>query len=184
MALTYTPAVESGGVMPPFKLKDVQNQWHSSTDFEAAKAKVIVFMCGHCPYVQAIEDRMIQLGTDLKKLNAVMIGICSNDPTDYPEDTPEALRERWVKKGYSFPLLLDDTQSVAKSFGAVCTPDFFVFDQSDRLSYRGRMDDSWKNPNLVKRRELFEAVQAIVAGKKVDPNAHPSLGCSIKWREE
>ncbi len=184
MALTYTPAEDLGRSMPTFTLKDVMGVPHSSTDVAAAPAKVIVFMCGHCPYVQAIEDRLIILGRDLKKMNVAMFGICSNDPTDYPEDRPEALLQRWKEKNYSFPLLLDTDQSVAKTYGAVCTPDFFVFDGDGRLAYRGRLDDSWKKPSLVTRHELFEAVQDIVSGKRPTVDQHPSMGCSIKWKGE
>jgi peroxiredoxin len=181
MALTFTPLDNIGMPFPEFNLPAVDGKNFSSSEFLSAQAKVIMFICNHCPYVKAIEDRLITLGHDLKKINIPLIAICSNDPQEYPEDNFEALKKRAEEKKYPFVYLHDPDQKVAQQFGAVCTPDFFVFDRDNKLGYRGRLDDSWKNPDLVKRRELFEAVQEILKQNYVSFTQTPSMGCNIKW---
>ena len=140
-----------------------------------------MFICNHCPYVIAIEDRLIQLGHDLKKQDIHLIAICSNDETTYSDDSFINLQKRAADKKFSFVYLHDKSQEVAKNFGAVCTPDFFVFDQSAKLAYRGRLDDSWKDSLKVKSRELYDAVLEIAAGKPISMPQTSSMGCSIKW---
>ena len=125
MALTYTPTGELGSKLPTFKLPDVNGREHHSSSIEGSAAKLVVFICAHCPYVLAIEDRLIELGKKLEGLDVPMLAICSNDSTDYPEDRPEALKQRSEQKGYTFPYLIDEAQTVAKDFGAVCTPRLF-----------------------------------------------------------
>ncbi len=181
MALLYTPDVAMGTPMPTFQLKTVDGRDFSSSQINSAPAKVIVFMCNHCPYVKAIESRLIALGRDLDLLKVPLIGICSNDPSEYPEDAPAELLKRWREREYSFEYLIDETQDVAQTFGAVCTPDFFVYDRANRLAYRGRLDDSWKDASKVTRRELKLAVEKILKGEPV-PEQSPSMGCSIKWK--
>ncbi len=187
MALTYTPTGELGSLMPAFNLKTVDGQTWSSTSIRGAKAKVVVFMCNHCPYVKAIEDRLIQLAKDLAKDNVPFVGICSNDPDEYAEDHPKQLLARWREKNFGFTYLVDDGQAVARSFGAVCTPDFFVYDDQERLVYRGRLDDSWRDEKKVTRRELKAAVSRILSEprtteKMIVIEQTPSMGCSIKWK--
>lgn len=183
MALTYTPAGETGSLLPKFELPTVDGKIFSSKDTEGAKATVIMFICNHCPYVQAIEDRMIKLAQEWREKNVQFVGICSNDPTDYPEDKPEELLKRWRDKNYGFPYLIDESQNVAKAFGAVCTPDIFVYAQN-KLFYRGRFDDSWRDPQKVKKQELHEALKAITSGQIAPSPQNPSMGCSIKWKGE
>lgn len=181
MALLYTPAGELGAPLPRFDLPDLHGEMFSSKSIEGAKAKLIAFLCGHCPYVQAIEDRLVTLGKDLQALSVPMLAICSNDSEEYPEDSAASLLRRANSKGYTFPYLIDESQTVAKQFGAVCTPDFFVFDAADRLVYRGRLDDSWKDASKVTKREMYEAIGQVVQGqKKIEQK--PSMGCSIKWK--
>ncbi|MCB0393055.1 MAG: thioredoxin family protein [Bdellovibrionales bacterium] len=181
MALTHTPLVDESFRCPDFKLKAVDGKTYSNPDFQGSKFLAVVFMCNHCPYVKAIEDRLIQVAKDIRELGGSFVGISSNDSEKYPEDSFENLQKRWRDKSYDFPYLFDETQSVAKAFDAVCTPDFFVFDAKGFLKYRGRLDDSWKEPELVTKRELLEACRAIANGKSV-PDQTPSMGCSIKWR--
>ncbi len=140
-----------------------------------------MFICNHCPYVKAIEDRLIQLGHDLKARKINLIGICSNDEKNYPEDSFENLKKRSIEKKYSFIYLHDKTQEVAKNFGAVCTPDYFVYDKNLKLAYRGRLDDSWKDATAVTKRELYDAVICLDENKPIDFLETPSMGCSIKW---
>lgn len=179
---TYTPEkIEFGIKIPEFKLSAVDGKTYSEKDFINGKPLVIMFICNHCPYVQAIEDRLIQLGNDLKQKKINVVAICSNDEITYPDDSFENLKKRALEKNYSFAYLHDKTQDVAKKFGAVCTPDYFVYDKSGGLAYRGRLDDSWKDANLVKNRELFDAVIELNENKKISRVQTPSMGCSIKW---
>ncbi len=183
MALTYTPPGELGSPCPDFTLPGVDGKTYSLKDFADAKALVVAFICNHCPYVQAIEDRFIALAKELTPKGVQFVGICANDPTDYPEDRPEELKKRWLEKRYGFPYLIDEEQEIARKFGAVCTPDFYVFNSARDLVYRGRLDDSWRNPERVKRQELKEAVLRVLAGQPPDPAQNPSMGCSIKWKK-
>lgn len=167
--------------MPPFRLPGVDGREHAETDYARAKALLIMFICNHCPYVKAIEDRLIELGKRAQANGAAIVAICSNDPEEYPEDRFDRLKARWEDKKYPFPYLHDETQAVARSFGAVCTPDFFLYDGNRRLVYRGRLDDSWKDPAKVRRRELEDAINEVLAGGTPPLEQTPSMGCSIKW---
>lgn len=184
MALLYTPETEIGTPLPSFELPTVSGQSLSSESLLEAPVKLVVFICAHCPYVIAIEERLIQLGQFLAEKNWPMVAICSNDPTEYPEDSPQALLKRSKDMGYSFPYLVDQSQQVAKLFGAVCTPDFFVYDKENQLSYRGRLDDSWKAPEKVEREELKAAMIKIAQNEKLTEQSTPSMGCSIKWKND
>ena len=113
-----------------------------------------------------------------------LVGICSNDAETYPDDAFDQLAARWRARGYGFPYLHDEPQTVARAFGAVCTPDIFVYDRDRRLAYRGRIDDSWKDESKVTRRELATALDALLEGGKPGVAQRPSMGCSIKWRSE
>lgn len=182
MALTYTPPPQNT-IMPDFALKTVTGENWSTQSLAQYPAKVIGFICNHCPYVQAIEGRLIQLAKDLKLINVPFVGICANDPGEYPEDAPSELLKRWQTMKYGFTYLIDEKQEVARAFGAVCTPDFFVYNQENKLIYRGRLDNSWKDEAKVTRKDLRLAVDAILKGAKNIPEQSPSMGCSIKWRK-
>lgn len=181
MALTFTPFAELGEDCPDFKLPAVDGKTYSLKDFSGKPALVVMFICNHCPYVQAIEDRLIQLGQDLAQQNVAVVAICSNDAADHPEDSFANLKKRSEEKHYPFVYLHDESQAVAHKFGAVCTPDYFVYDKNLKLAYRGRLDDSWKDAAKVTKRELFSAVQDLLAGAKVSAEQTASMGCSIKW---
>jgi hypothetical protein len=141
-----------------------------------------MFICNHCPYVKAVEDRIIRLAKDYAPRGVQVAGICSNDAETYPDDAFDALAVRWRERGYGFPYLHDESQDVARAFGAVCTPDIFVYDREGRLAYRGRIDDSWKDESKVTTRELAGALDALLAGERPAEKQRPSMGCSIKWR--
>ena len=182
MSLTYTPAGELGSILPKFNLPAVDG---SRLDGATVKAPILImFICNHCPYVQAIEHRLIQLAREFQPRGLNVIAICSNDAKDYPEDAPPELLKTWREKNYGFPYLIDEKQDVAKKFGAVCTPDLFLYDASRKLVYRGRLDDSWKNEKLVQRQELKQAITATLSGKSVNVTQNPSMGCSIKWKKD
>lgn len=179
---TYTPEkVEFGTSIPEFSLPATDGKTYSKKDFLNGEPVVFMFICNHCPYVKAIEDRLITLGSDLKKKNINVVAICSNDEISYPEDSFENITKRAQEKNYSFTYLYDKSQDVAKSFGAVCTPDYFVYDKNAKLAYRGRLDDSWKEPEKVKNRELYNAVVELSQNQKISHPQTPSMGCSIKW---
>jgi len=182
MALTYTPDAELNSPCPEFSLKSVDGKIFSKSDLQSKDASIFMFICNHCPYVKAIEKRLIQLGNEMIEHNVQILAICSNDSTDFPEDSPENLLKRWKEMEYPFPYLIDESQSVAKEFQAVCTPDFFVYDGSLRLVYRGRLDDSWKDDSKVTSRELILAVRNILSGESINEIQIPSMGCSIKWK--
>lgn len=182
MALMYSPSAELGSPLPTFRLKSVDGKIYSSGDFSSAKAFLVMFICNHCPYVKAIEERILQLARDLQPKGLAMVAICSNDPTDYPEDEPAQLLKRWSEKNYGFPYLVDEDQTVAKAFAAVCTPDIFLYDAAQRLSYRGRFDDSWKDAGKVQKQELRLACEALLGGRTPQADQTPTMGCSIKWK--
>ncbi len=177
-----TPAAALGTPCPDFLLPDVHGTPRSRDDVVTGPASLVVFFCNHCPYAQAVEDRVIALHHELAPRGLTTTLIAANDWQAYPDDAPEQLRERADRKRYPFPYLVDGTQKVARSFDAACTPDFFLFDADKKLAYRGRLDDNWKRPDQVKRRELKEAIEAVLAGQKPATPQHPSLGCSIKWK--
>jgi peroxiredoxin len=179
MALTKSLEAELGRPCPEFSLPSTQGGQVSSFDLISTQQPfLIVFMCNHCPYVKAIEDRLETLAKDLKALGMSMVGISANDASRYPEDSFENMK----LKNYSFPYLYDESQKVARDFGAVCTPDFFGFDSKGKLAYRGRLDDNWQNPEQVTRRELFEAMKLLKKGETIPWKQMPSMGCSIKWK--
>ena len=182
MVLTESCDLPLGTPCPGFQLPSVDGRMFALEDFRDAKVLVVLFICSHCPYVQAVEDRIIQLQRDYAPRGVELVGICSNDPTDYPEDRPERLLVRWREKQYGFPYLIDASQDIARAFHAVCTPDIFVFDSRLKLAYRGRIDDSWKDPAKVSRRDLRDAFEALLSGQPVSADQIPSMGCSIKWR--
>ena len=181
MAIESKSAV-TGTACPAFDLPAVDGRRYGRDDFASAPVLVVMFICNHCPYVKAVEDRLIDLNRAYAPRGVQFVGICSNDAETHPDDSFESLAERWRSKGYGFPYLHDESQEVARAFGAVCTPDLFVFDRDRQLAYRGRIDDSWKDPAKVTRRELAEALDALLAGRAPAADQRPSLGCSIKWR--
>lgn len=183
MALTYTPTDELGIPCPDFTLPATNGKTYSLKNITNGNPFVIMFICNHCPYVKAIEDRLITLGQDLQKKNVSVIAISSNDAQTYPDDSFAELKLRAELKNYPFPYLYDESQMVAKTFGAVCTPDFFVYNKKSLLAYRGRLDDNWKEPGKVTRRELWQAVESLLISDEFPTEQTPSMGCSIKWRK-
>lgn len=182
MALMYTPEAELLSTCPQFSVEDLQGNLKTNKDFAHAKVKLFAFICNHCPYVQAIESRLIELAHELKPHGVETIAICSNDPTEYEEDSRENLLKGWKEKNYNMPYLFDETQEMAKSFGAICTPDFFAYNSEDQLIYRGRLDDSWRDASKVERQEMKNAIMEWLNDKTIAKDQLPSMGCSIKWK--
>lgn len=184
MALTYTPDTHPGMICPIFKLPSIDGDYFDNTLFHEQRGVLFAFICNHCPYVKAVEDRLITLAAELAPLKVRFVGVCSNDTADYPEDSRENLLNRWSEKRMEFVYLHDEKQTLARSMGAVCTPDFFLFDDKQKLFYRGRLDDAWKNPSQVTSRDLFSAAQLMLKGEPAPSKQIPSMGCSIKWLKE
>ena len=180
MALTESGMIPLGSPCPGFKLPGVDGRVWGLDDFHS-ELLLVVIMCNHCPYVQAVDDRINLLARACAG-RCDVVAINANDPVAYPEDGFEAMRARASMKHYAFPYLQDEDQSVARAFGALCTPDFFLYDRSRILRYRGRLDDNWKDPESVKKRDLREAIEALLEGGEPDVVQRPSMGCSIKWK--
>ncbi len=181
MALVHTPENFENTPIPDFNLLATDLKYYNLNNFKNNNPILIMFICNHCPYVKAIEDRLIQLGHDLKNEDINVVAICSNDEMNYPDDSFEKLKSRSEEKKYPFVYLHDKDQTVAKLFGAVCTPDFFLYDKNLKLKYRGRLDDSWKDESLVTKRELFSAAMDLKNTNEISFKQTPSMGCSIKW---
>ncbi|SVE34078.1 uncharacterized protein METZ01_LOCUS486932 [marine metagenome] len=180
MALTESTMVKLESQVHDFSLPDTNGNNVSLGDFES-DALVVIFTCNHCPYAKAVEDRLIVLGNDyLGQTDFVLIS--SNEIENFPDDSPEKMAERHQRKSYPFPYLFDESQEVAKAYGAVCTPDIFLYNKDRKLEYRGRLDDNWKEPEKVTREELRMAIDAVLSGNKIDFDQVPSMGCNIKWK--
>lgn len=182
MAATSTKMMLLGTKAPQFTLPDVSTgRIASLEDFKDRKALLVMFICKHCPYVMHVKQALIDLGKDYADRSLGIVSISSNDPDAYPEDAPKRLATMAAE--FAFPLLYDETQAVAKSYMAACTPEFFLFDTDRRLVYSGQLDDSRPGNNRpVTGRDLRTAIDAVLAGKPVDPNQRASVGCSIKWK--
>jgi peroxiredoxin len=168
--------------LPKFVLPDVFGQEYRSTELADEKILVVLFICAHCPYVQAIEGRFIALAASYIVRPVQFIGICSNDSTTYPADAPHMLAARALELNYPFPYLHDESQSVAKLFDAACTPECYVYDFSQHLVYHGRIDDNWKNELAVQSQDLKAAIDRVLDGKEPLEPQYPAIGCAIKWK--
>ncbi len=178
-----TGELKIGTVAPDFKdLPGIDGQKYSLSSFADRKVAVVVFSCNHCPYVQAYEDRMIAFQKDYGSRGVQLIAINSNEIEHYPEDNFDAMVKRAKLKGYNFPFLRDDDQSVATAYGATHTPEFFVFDEKRKLRYHGKFDDNYQNPKGVRATYVKNAVDALLAGKDVAEPETYSIGCTIKWK--
>ena len=172
-----------GSVAPSFKkLPGVDGKSYSLEDFAGAKLLVVVFSCNHCPYVQAYEERIMSFEKEYRAKGVCLVAINSNEVENYPEDNFDEMVKRAKLKGFDFPYLRDEDQSVAEGFGATHTPEFFILDNKRKIRYHGKMDDNHQNPSGVKRRYVQEAVDALLSGKPVAEPETYSIGCTIKWR--
>jgi peroxiredoxin len=179
---TESKPVELGFPCPDFRLPSVDGTTVTRDDFASTPLLGVFFYCNHCPYAKAIEGRLIELERDYRDKGFRFVAISANDAATHPEDSFANMKKRAGDRGYRFPYLYDESQSVARAFGAVCTPDLHVFDRERKLAYHGRLDDSPMDPSKVKRRELRESVDALLDGRTADPRQNPCIGCSIKWK--
>lgn len=214
MSLTESKMIELGTEAPEFALADVVTgrswgrddvaalAWDDEASDETNRMKgggtsksgrhglLVMFVCVHCPYVKHVEEELARIGRDYEGKIGIA-AICSNDVAGYPQDAPENMKAQAKRLGFRFPYLFDETQEVARSYGAVCTPDFFLFDAEMRLVYRGQLDDSRPrrpsgggNDVPVTGKDLRAAMDAVIEGKRPNPNQRQSIGCNIKWRED
>ncbi len=184
MVSLQTPVCEFDRPAPDFSLPGVDGKIWTRDDCKGEKGLLVMFICNHCPYVKAVIHRIIRDTKELADYGIGSVAILSNDPTDYPEDSFENMQRIAKELDFPFPYLLDETQAVAKAYGAVCTPDFFGYNAQLGLQYRGRLDESRKEtaPEGV-RRDLFEAMKQVAETGQGPQEQIPSMGCSIKWRE-
>jgi peroxiredoxin len=184
MVSLETPVCDFGRPAVDFSLPGIDGREWTLRECAGEKGLLVMFICNHCPYVKAIRDRLVRDTRELEQLGINSVAIMSNDPSMYEEDSFENMRKISEEFGFNFPYLLDESQHVAQSYGAVCTPDFFGYNATMELQYRGRLDESRKNaadPNV--RRDLFEAMRLVAETGKGPKDQIPSMGCSIKWKE-
>jgi peroxiredoxin len=179
----HTPVCEFGSKAPDFDLVGIDGRRHSLASVRGPNGLLVMFICNHCPYVQAVIDRIVRDCRELATHGIGTVAIMSNDPTDYPEDSFGNMKKLAESLDFPFPYVWDETQEVAKVYGAVCTPDFFGFNANLELQYRGRLDASGRSPAPPgAKRELLEAMIAIARTGRGPVDQTPSMGCSIKWR--
>jgi peroxiredoxin len=182
MAVVSTPVCDFGWKAADFALAGVDGKTYRLADVKGAKGTLVIFMCNHCPYVKAAIGRIVRDARELAALGIGCIGIMSNDTAAYPEDSFENMKTFARRHSLPFPYVIDETQEVARAYGAACTPDFFGFNAALELQYRGQLDDGRMNSDKVTRRDLFEAMAAIAKTGQGPREQIPSMGCSIKWR--
>ncbi|MCP6757579.1 MAG: thioredoxin family protein [Fischerella sp. CENA71] len=184
MALTPSTMLPLGTLAPDFQLLDVvSSETVSLSKFASKKALLVIFLSRHCPFVQHIKSELAKLGKDYRDHNIGIVAISANDPNTHPNDAPESLKAFAQELDLSYPLLFDETQKAAKNFFAACTPDFFLFDASRKLVYRGQLDDSRPNNGVpVTGKDLRTAIEDVLSDRLITWEQKPSIGCNIKWK--
>ncbi len=183
MVKTASTMKKLGTPAPRFELTNVDGRLVSLDDFRDKPVLLVIFMCNHCPFVKHVADGVTQLAMDYMPKGVAIVGINSNDAATHPHDSPEQMVHEAEARGYPFPYLYDETQEVAKAYGAACTPDFFLFDKGRKLVYRGQLDASRPGNNVpVTGADLRAALDAVLAGKLPAEKQIPSIGCNIKWK--
>ncbi len=186
MVQTASNMMPLGTKAPDFCLTDtISGNERCLSELRGEVATVVMFICNHCPFVKHIKSELVNLGQEYPTKGIGLIAISSNDVSSYPEDSPDKMKALALSIGYNFPYLYDETQAVARAYDATCTPDFFIFDKELKCVYRGQLDDSRPGNDIsVTGRDIRSALNTIIAGKEVDMNQKPSVGCSIKWKEQ
>jgi len=174
-----------GDIAPDFALPGIDGRTWRYADTAGPNGLVVMFICNHCPYVQAVVDRIVRDASALRELGVGAVAISSNDAVTYPEDSFENMKAFARRHGFDFPYLYDEPQQVARAYGAVCTPEFFGFDRDRVLQYRGRLDASGRHPAAPDaKRELYEAMKRVAETGRAPDEQTSSIGCSIKWKLE
>ncbi|MBS7255896.1 thioredoxin family protein [Flavobacterium branchiicola] len=184
MARTPSNMIPLGTIAPEFYLKDTNsNNIYSFEDLKGSKGTLVIFMCNHCPFVLHVITEIVMIANDYRVQGLGIVAISSNDIEKYPEDSPEMMTEFAFKNKIDFPYLFDETQEIAKAYEAACTPDFFLFDNQDRLFYRGQLDDSRPGNGIpLSGNDLRSAIDALIYNRTLSEIQKPSIGCNIKWK--
>ena len=173
--------LKTGDIAPDFELLGIDDKKHSLNDYHGKKGILIIFMCNHCPYVKAKVDAFNELyekfGNEIH-----IIGINSNDSNDYPEDSFDAMKQTAKEKKFGFDYLVDETQEIAKKYGAMCTPDPFLFNNQKKLVFHGRIDNAMKPDDSATEKTMIKNIERLLSGEKIEKDFEPSIGCSIKWK--
>ena len=184
MVKTPSTMLPLGTAAPNFELPDVVTQKAVSLGtFADSKALLVMFICQHCPFVKHVQSELAKIGRDYGDRSLGIVAISANDADNYPDDSPEKLKQMAEELDFNFPLCYDESQSISKAYTAACTPDFFLFDQSRKLVYRGQLDDSRPSTDIpVTGKDLRQAIEAVLEDRKPDLEQKPSIGCNIKWK--
>ena len=184
MAQTPSSMLPLGTVAPSFKLEDTNSNYHYSfNDLKGSKGTLVIFMCNHCPFVIHAIDEIVMIANDYRVQGLGIMAISSNDAVKYPQDGPMEMTEFAFRNKMEFPYLYDETQEVAKAFDATCTPDFFLFDAQNRLTYRGQLDDSRPSNGIpTSGSDLRNAIDSLIYNRNLASPQKPSIGCGIKWK--
>ncbi len=183
MAKTPSTMLPLGTRAPDFRLPDPDGKLTALADFSGKKALLVMFISNHCPFVKHVGAELAALANEYMKKGVGVVAIGSNDIANYPDDRPELMKVEKAKYGYPFAYVFDESQAVAKAYQAACTPDFYLFDQSFALVYRGQLDDSRPGNDVpVTGKDLRLALDAVLAGKRPDEDQRPGIGCNIKWK--
>ena len=185
MALTESKMLSLGTIAPDFNLPDtVSGKMMSFNDIKSDVATVVMFTCNHCPYVIHVNEELVRLAKEYQQSGVAFVAISSNDVVNYPQDSPEKMTQLAAEVGYTFPYLYDESQEVARAYDAACTPDFYVFDATARLVYRGQLDGSRPGSGIpLTGSDLRAALDAVLVSRPVNPMQRPSAGCGIKWKK-
>jgi len=173
--------LKKGDIAPDFELLGIDDKRHTLKDYENYKGILVIFMCNHCPYVKAKVDAIKQIHEKFNE-SIALVGINSNDSTKYPDDSFENMKKIANEKGIKFDYLVDEKQDVAKKYGAICTPDPFLFDENRKLIFHGRIDNAMNPDDTATENTMQENIQKYLAGEKIEKDFDPSIGCSIKWK--
>ncbi|WP_316632953.1 thioredoxin family protein [uncultured Flavobacterium sp.] len=184
MARTPSNMIPLGTIAPSFKLKDTNSSnEYSFEDLKGSKGTLVIFICNHCPFVHHVIREVVMIANDYRVQGIGVIAISSNDVVKYPQDSPELMTEFAFQNKIDFPYLFDESQEVAKAYEAACTPDFYLFDNQNRLFYRGQLDDSRPGNGIpLSGSDLRNAIDCLIYNRKLKGPQKPSIGCNIKWK--
>jgi peroxiredoxin len=185
MSRTPSNMLALGTTAPEFRLKDMTSGTDTFTfsDLKGEKGTLVFFICNHCPFVHHVIEELVRIANDYRVQGLGIIAISSNDVVNYPQDSPELMTEFAFENKFEFPYLYDETQEVAKAYDAACTPDFFLFDNQDKLVYRGQLDDSRPGNGIpLSGNDLRGAIDGVIYNRLINPDQKPSMGCNIKWK--
>ena len=183
MSLTKTPICDFGKKAENFQLKSTDNKIISLNDIKGENGTLIMFICNHCPYVKAVIEDIVEDSNKLANFGIKSVAICSNDVENYPEDSFENMIKFSKENKFNFPYAIDETQKIAKKYGAMCTPDPFLFNNKKELVFHGKIDNAMKPDDTATEKTMIVNMKKLISGEKIDKDFDPSIGCSIKWKE-